>query len=179
LATAERINSRFGTPQYQPIVLLNTHFDPADIHLYLRAADLCYVGSLHDGMNLVAKEFVVARDDERGVLILSQFAGAVQQLDGVLRVDPYAIDDCAAALLKALSMSAQDQAQRLRLMRSAVAQFDVYRWAGEILTDAAHLRRQRDQLRRPSVGGTRSLFARRSGQNAVGGRRMSDVGVAG
>ena len=88
LETADRINARFGTSGYRPIILLEAHHEPAEVYRFLRAADLCYVGSLHDGMNLVAKEFVSARDDDRGVLILSQFAGAARELTGALIVNP-------------------------------------------------------------------------------------------
>ena len=91
---ADRINLRFGSDGYRPIVLLEAHHEPADVYQFLRAADLCYVGSLHDGMNLVAKEFVSARDDERGVLIFSQFAGAARELTASLMVNPYANRRC-------------------------------------------------------------------------------------
>jgi trehalose 6-phosphate synthase len=91
-------------------------------------------------MNLVAKEFVSARDDERGVLILSQFAGAARQLTGALKVNPYAIDDAARMLAEALSMTDSEQANRIRVMRSVVAEFNAYRWAAEIMADAARLR---------------------------------------
>ena len=100
LKTAERINVRFGAGTYRPIVLLEAHHEPEEVYRFFRAADLCYVGSLHDGMNLVAKEFVSARDDERGVLILSRFTGAARQLAGALIVNPYAIDDSAHVLMK-------------------------------------------------------------------------------
>ncbi len=82
--TADRVNRRFGTGTYRPIHLLEARHEPAEVYRFLRAADLCYVGSLHDGMNLVAKEFVAARDDERGVLVLSRFAGAAGQLTGAI-----------------------------------------------------------------------------------------------
>jgi trehalose 6-phosphate synthase len=140
LETTHRINSRFGRNGYRPIVLLETHHEQAEVYRFFRSADLCYVGSLHDGMNLVAKEFVSARDDERGVLILSKFAGAVRELTGALIVNPYAIDDSADALAQALRMADKEQSERMRAMRSIVAEFSAYRWAGEMLADAAHLR---------------------------------------
>ena len=133
--TAERVNSRFGT-DICPIVLLEAHHEPADIYRMYRAADFCYVGSLHDGMNLVAKEFVCARDDERGVLVLSQFAGAAQQLGAALVVNPYAIDESANVLAQALCMSDAEQSKRMRLMRRVVEKFDTYWWAGRLLHDA-------------------------------------------
>jgi trehalose 6-phosphate synthase len=109
----------------------------------LRAADVCYVGSLHDGMNLVAKEFVSARDDERGVLVLSMFAGAARELTEALHVNPYDVDDAASVLARALTMTADDQADRMRRMRLVVSEFSAWRWAAQILSDAARLRRER------------------------------------
>ncbi len=141
LETTDRINRRFGTGLgYRPIILLEAHHEPAEVHRFFRAADLCYVGSLHDGMNLVAKEFVSARDDDRGVLILSKFAGAARELTEALIVNPYAIDDSAHALAEALCMADEEQSNRMRAMRSVVAEFSTYRWAGEMLADAARLR---------------------------------------
>jgi trehalose 6-phosphate synthase len=140
LDTTDRINRRFGSDGYRPLVLLDSHYEAADVYRFLRAADLCYVGSLQDGMNLVAKEFVVARDDDRGVLVLSEFAGAARELNGAVIVNPSAIDDSARALAKALSMPVEEQSTRMRAMRSVVAEFNTYRWAGEMLADAARLR---------------------------------------
>jgi trehalose 6-phosphate synthase len=140
-ATAERINSRFAGDGWRPIVLLERHYDSSDVFRFLRAADVCFVGSLHDGQNLVAKEFVSARDDERGALLLSRFAGAARQLPDALIVNPYAIDDSAAVLADALTMSPDDQRRRLRRMRATVAASNTYWWAGRILQDAAYLRR--------------------------------------
>jgi trehalose 6-phosphate synthase len=138
--TADRINRRFGTDGYRPIVLLENHHEPLVVHRFLRAADVCYVGSLHDGMNLVAKEFVSARDDERGVLVLSCFAGAARQLGGALIVNPYAVDECAAALADALSMPEAEQSRRIRDMRSVLARFSTDWWASQMLMDAAQVR---------------------------------------
>jgi trehalose 6-phosphate synthase len=134
--TTERVNNRFGTGIYRPIVLLEAHHEPADVYRMYRAADFCYVGSLHDGMNLVAKEFVCARNDEHGVLVLSQFAGAAQQLGAALVVNPYAVDESAAVLAQALCMSDSEQAKRMRLMRRVVEKFDTYWWADRLLHDA-------------------------------------------
>jgi trehalose 6-phosphate synthase len=134
--TAERVNRRFGTPNHRPIVLLEGDHDPSVVHRFLRAADVCYVGSLHDGMNLVAKEFVTARDDERGVLVLSRFAGAARELTGALVVDPHSIDDAARALRDAVGMPVEEQSRRMRDMRAVVARFSTHWWASQILSDA-------------------------------------------
>ncbi|MBP1688005.1 MAG: Alpha,alpha-trehalose-phosphate synthase (UDP-forming) [Deltaproteobacteria bacterium] len=137
---AARINERFGRGTYRPIVLLREHYEPPAVFTYYRAADLCYVSSLHDGMNLVAKEFVAARDDERGVLVLSQFAGAARELTEALIVNPYDVDEAAAALAVALEMPPDEQRARMRSMRAYLSEFNVYRWAGKMLVDAGRLR---------------------------------------
>jgi trehalose 6-phosphate synthase len=144
-ALVEQINQRFATPSWKPIILHHQHTEPADVFRYYRAADLCYVSSLHDGMNLVAKEYVAARDDERGVLVLSQFAGASRELSEALVVNPYDIEEASAALATALAMPADEQRARMRAMRGLVAEYNVYRWAGRMLLDASRLRR-REQL---------------------------------
>jgi len=142
---AERINVRFGSGSYRPIVLLSSHHEPPEVFRFYRAADVCYVSSLHDGMNLVAKEFVAARDDERGALVLSQFTGAARELTEALVVNPYDLDEASAALGAALDMTPHEQRERMRAMRSFVSEFNVYRWAGRMLADAARLR-NRDRL---------------------------------
>ena len=141
-AVAARINQRFATGDYKPIVILRSHHEPPTVFRYYRAADLCYVSSLHDGMNLVAKEFIAARDDERGVLILSHFTGAARELTEALIVNPYDIDEASDALATALEMSPDEQRERMRSMRTFVAEFNVYRWAGRMLVDAARVRRR-------------------------------------
>ncbi len=144
-AIAARVNARFAEGAWRPVALLRGHHEPPAIFRYLRAADVCYVSSLHDGMNLVAKEFVAARDDERGVLVLSRFTGAARELTEALLVNPYDVEEASAALATALAMAPDEQAARMRAMRAFVADFNVYRWAGRMLVDAARLR-QRDRL---------------------------------
>jgi trehalose 6-phosphate synthase len=139
---ALKINTKWSSGSYRPIVLLRAHHEPAAVFRYYRAADLCYVSSLHDGMNLVAKEFVAARDDEQGVLILSQFTGAARDLTESLIVNPYDLKRAGDALAAALRMPADEQRERMRSMRRLVSEFNVYRWAGRMLVDAAELRRK-------------------------------------
>jgi len=136
----ERINARFGRPGYQPVHLLAVHHDADAVRELYRAADVCLVTSLHDGMNLVCKEFVAARDDERGVLILSSFAGAAREMPEALIVNPYHIEECADALQTALSMSEPEMRERMASLRMAVREYNVYRWAGRMLTDAGRSR---------------------------------------
>ncbi|MBK5254938.1 MAG: trehalose-6-phosphate synthase [Vicinamibacteria bacterium] len=144
-AIAKRVNDRFGSGSYRPIILKRAHHEPPTVFRYYRAADLCYVSSLDDGMNLVAKEFVAAREDEKGVLVLSQFTGAARELTESLVVNPYDLDQSAEAMAAALMMPIEEQRARLRSMRAYVAEFNIYRWAGRMLRDAARLRR-RDRL---------------------------------
>ena len=147
-ALAERINRRFGRPGYDPILLRIEHYDASRVYELYRAADLCYVSSLHDGMNLVAKEFVASRDDEQGVLILSQFTGAARELAEALIVNPYDFEQSAAALHLALTMSPEEQRARMRSMRNLVQEFNVFRWAGRMLLDAARMRTRKRVLAR-------------------------------
>jgi trehalose 6-phosphate synthase len=141
-ALAEQINKRFGRDGYEPICLRIQHHEPAQVHESYRGADVCVVSSLHDGMNLVAKEFVGARDDEQGVLILSQFAGAARELTEALVINPYDIDQFAAALHLALTMPKVEQRARMQSMRGLIQEFNVYRWAGRMLIDAARMRQK-------------------------------------
>ena len=99
-----------------------------------RLADFFMVNSLHDGMNLVAKEFVASRNDERGVLILSMFTGSSRELTQAIGVNPFSIEQVAKAIRQALTMSPRSQQRRMRLMREQVAHQNVYRWAGRLLT---------------------------------------------
>ncbi len=149
-ALAAEINARHPDVKYPPIVMLAEHHEPDAVYEYHRAADLCFVSSLHDGMNLVAKEFVAARDDEQGVLILSQFAGASRELAEAITVNPYDADQCAAALQLALTMPEAEQRDRMRFMRTIVREFNVYRWAGRMLLDAAVMR-QRGRFQVPDT----------------------------
>jgi trehalose 6-phosphate synthase len=153
---AARINERFGRPGCLPIVLRIEHHDAAQVYEMYRAADLCYVSSLHDGMNLVAKEFVAARDDEQGVLLLSQFTGAARDLAEALIVNPYDIEQSAAAMHLALTMSSEEQRARMRSMRNLVQEFNVYRWAGRMLLDAARMRHRSRVMARARAARRRS-----------------------
>jgi trehalose 6-phosphate synthase len=158
IASADRINKRFGRDGYRPIHLRIEHHEPQDVTTYYRGADFCIVSSLHDGMNLVAKEFVAARDDEQGVLILSQFTGAATELSEALIVNPYNIDQCAAALQLALTMPPVEQRARMRSMRGIVQEFNVYRWAGRMLMDAARMRQRARIVRQTGARDARTTI---------------------
>ena len=158
-AMAEQVNIKYGDGRYLPIILKIEHHEPVDVFQYFRAADLCLVSSLHDGMNLVAKEYLSARDDEQGVLILSMFAGASRELTEALIVNPYDIEQCAEALHVALSMPENEQRERMHTMRSYVSEFNIFRWAGRMLLDAAAVRRKnRFALKLSSLGANAALL---------------------
>jgi trehalose-6-phosphate synthase len=137
---AERINRRFQTEKWKPIVFLNRQHNHQEIQRYYRAAHFCLVTSLHDGMNLVAKEFVASRDDERGVLILSCFTGAAHELHDALQINPYDIDQTAEAIRVALEMTPEEKELRMRQMRKTVKENNVYRWAGTLIAELCELR---------------------------------------
>jgi trehalose 6-phosphate synthase len=139
-AEADRINWRFQADQWKPIVLLNRQHSHKEIEPYYRAADLCLVTSLHDGMNLVAKEFVATRQDERGVLILSCFTGAARELRDALQVNPYDIDQTAEAIRAALEMQPEEKQMRMQRMRKLVREHNVYRWAGSLIGELCEVR---------------------------------------
>ncbi|HEX2012618.1 MAG TPA: trehalose-6-phosphate synthase, partial [Roseateles sp.] len=144
----ERINARFGREGYLPIHLLAEHHDQVAVNRLYRAADVCVVTSLHDGMNLVSKEFIAARDDEQGVLVLSRFAGAAAELTEALIVNPYHVEDCADALFRAITMPPAEQHERMANLRMTVRDDNVFRWAGRMLADAARWRlRERVEAR--------------------------------
>jgi trehalose 6-phosphate synthase len=151
-AHAARVNGRFASGDYRPVVLLREHYEPPAVFELYRAADFVYVSSLHDGMNLVAKEFVTARSDERGVLVLSQFTGAARELTDALVVNPYDIDQAAEAILAAVRMPEAEQRDRIRAMRAYVSQFNVYWWAGRMLSDAATVRDRARHRGAPAPG---------------------------
>ncbi|OFV98639.1 MAG: hypothetical protein A3H28_10410 [Acidobacteria bacterium RIFCSPLOWO2_02_FULL_61_28] len=137
---ANRINRRFETKKWRPILLFQKHHSQKEIEPFYKAADLCLVTSLHDGMNLVAKEFVAARDEEDGVLILSRFTGVCRELRDALIVNPYDIEQLAESIRYALEMAPEDRRARMRSMRRIVREHNVYRWAADLMSALAEIR---------------------------------------
>jgi len=135
----DEINWRHGQGAWRPIVFLNEHHSPEQIVPLYRIAAGCVVTSLHDGMNLVAKEFIAAREDLRGVLVLSQFTGAARELAEAVLVNPYAVDELAEALRLALTMPPEEQEQRMRRLRDRIVDNNIYRWAGMLLSEGSKL----------------------------------------
>jgi trehalose 6-phosphate synthase len=137
---AERINRRFQAKHWKPIVFLKRHHDHHEIEPFYKIADLCLVTSLHDGMNLVAKEFVASRDDEGGALVLSLFTGASRELQDALIVNPYDTGQLAEAIRLALEMSPRERTDRMRRMRRTVRQHNIYRWAANLIAAVSEIR---------------------------------------
>jgi len=139
-AESERINGRFQTDRWKPIVFLKRHHSHDEISRYYRAADLCLVTSLHDGMNLVAKEFVACRNDEEGVLILSRFTGACRELRDALVVNPYDIEEMSEAIRFSLEMEPKERGERMQRMRRIIKEQNIYRWAGNLIAELCEIR---------------------------------------
>jgi trehalose 6-phosphate synthase len=128
------INAKWRDGAWEPLVLRKESQDRVSMIALHRMADLCLVTPLHDGMNLVAKEFVASRLDERGVLILSSFAGAARELSDAILINPFASDSMAEAIYTALTMPEEEQEKRMRRLRETVAEFNIYRWAGKLIS---------------------------------------------
>jgi trehalose 6-phosphate synthase len=135
-----RINQRFQTSRWKPVVLIDRHCNHEEVNRWYRIADVCLVTSLHDGMNLVAKEYVAARDDEDGVLVLSKFTGAAVELRDALIVNPYDVAEVGEAIHRGLDMPREERRQRMQEMRKQVMEHNIYRWAAMILGDLRDVR---------------------------------------
>ncbi|PIR84109.1 trehalose-6-phosphate synthase [Candidatus Kaiserbacteria bacterium CG10_big_fil_rev_8_21_14_0_10_51_14] len=139
VSEAERINEKFGTREWKPIVLERRSYSHAELRQLYQLADVCLVTSLHDGMNLVAKEFAAARSDESGVLVLSHFTGASRDLKGALLINPYSAEETSAALHTALTMPKTEQHKRMKMMRMSVRDYNIYRWSAELIKTLSQL----------------------------------------
>jgi trehalose 6-phosphate synthase len=139
-AEANRINQRFKNGKWRAIVFLKGQYSHEEIRRYYRAAHLCMVTSLHDGMNLVAKEYVAARQDERGVLILSRFTGAARELRDAIIVNPYDIESTSEAIAQAVEMDVREIVDRMQRMRRSVKEHNIYWWAGSLIGVLCDLR---------------------------------------
>jgi trehalose 6-phosphate synthase len=137
---AARINGRFAGGQWKPIVLLLSQHSRHEVQRYYRIAHLCMVTSLHDGMNLVAKEYVAAQQEEQGVLILSRFTGASRELRDAIVVNPYDIEATGEAIVQALRMESSERMERMRRMRAIVKEHNIYWWASSLIGALCELR---------------------------------------
>jgi trehalose 6-phosphate synthase len=132
---AEAINFRWKDRRWRPILFLKEHHGPADMAALHRLARFCVVSSLHDGMNLVAKEFVASRTDGDGVLILSRFTGSARELTDALQVNPFAVHELTDAMAQAADMPADERQRRMRRMRDHLERHNVFRWGGKVLSE--------------------------------------------
>ncbi len=178
---AERINQRFASGwqyaggNWKPILLRARHHNHDEVERFYKASDVCLVTSLHDGMNLVAKEYLVSRDDEDGVLILSPFTGAARELPDALIVNPYDTESVADAIFRALEMDTEQRKARMRQMRATVRQQNVYRWAGSLIGDLCEVRVSSPH----SLRHKEAAFAAVAGQPSVAKQDVHDLGDAG
>jgi trehalose 6-phosphate synthase len=140
----KRINARFGLGTAEPIHYRYAHLEPAELVAYYRMADFAMVTSLHDGMNLVAKEFIASQVEQRGVLICSEFAGAAEALDNALLINPYDTERVADTLKQAIEMSLAEKAHRMARLQMHVAEHNVYKWLGDVFTTLEHIQGERD-----------------------------------
>ena len=147
--TVQRINLRFQTPRWRPIVLIDRQCDHQEVDQWYKAAAVCMVTSLHDGMNLVAKEYLAARSDEDGALVLSKFTGAAVELSDALLVNPYDIEAVATAIHQGLEMDRSERRTRMQRMRKQVMEYNVYRWAADLLDDLRELRIEESEPAEP------------------------------
>lgn len=131
----QQINYRWSEPGWEPIVFLKEHRGPVDMMALHRLASFCVVSSLHDGMNLVAKEFIASRADNKGVLILSEFTGSARELTDALQVNPFAVHELAEAMRRAVEMLPEEQTRRMQRMREHLERHNVYRWGGKVLSE--------------------------------------------
>lgn len=145
------VNERFGNAGWTPIVLINENVDADLLAAVYRAGDICIVSSLQDGMNLVAKEFVACQLDERGVLILSRFAGSAEEIDGALLINPFNVDGFVEAIRTAIDMSADERRRRMHRMRRRLYNATIYDWLDSILARASRIMDADQRAKSPAV----------------------------
>ena len=148
VARVQDINRKYGTGDWTPIVLINENVDAELLAGVYRAADVCLVSSLQDGMNLVAKEFVASQTDERGVLLLSRFTGAAEEIDGAVLINPFNVDGFVSALRSALEMPAEERRKRMRRMRRRLKNNTIFDWLESILARGADIMSQQQPVAR-------------------------------
>jgi trehalose 6-phosphate synthase len=146
------LNRKYGSPDWAPVVLLRQHLSLAQVLAWYRLAEVCVVSSLHDGMNLVAKEYIATKNDKDGVLVLSRFTGSARELDQALLINPYDTEAFADILAMALDMDVAEREARMHRLRDIVKSNNIYRWAGKILTALAALPRKQSARYSVSAG---------------------------
>jgi trehalose 6-phosphate synthase len=134
-ALVEQVNWKHSTDGWNPVILVRRHLSPIEATALYRIADVCIASSLHDGMNLVAKEFLSSRSDEKGMLVLSRFTGAARELTDAVLINPYDREETSDSIFKALTMSDEERKKRIVKMRQIIQQNNVFRWAGKIISE--------------------------------------------
>lgn len=147
----EHLNSRFGTETYKPIHYRYEHLEPPELVVYYRLADFAMVSSLHDGMNLVAKEFVASQVERKGVLICSEFAGAAEELDNALLINPYDVESVADTLKQAIEMSAEERTHRMGRLQEHVSEHNIFKWVAAIFMELDRVREERHDTALASI----------------------------
>jgi len=137
----EKINWKYSDDPWKPIIYLKRHFSPDEIGPYYNLADICIVSSLHDGMNLVAKEYVISKKNLEGALILSRFTGAARELTDAVLINPYSIEEFSDAIKFAIEMPLDEKKRHMENMRKIVTENNIYRWAGSIITELTALKK--------------------------------------
>jgi trehalose 6-phosphate synthase len=155
----EHLNSRFGTDTYKPIHYRYEHLEPPELVIYYRMADFAMVSSLHDGMNLVAKEFVASQVERKGVLICSEFAGAAEELDNALLINPYDLESVADTLKQAIEMSAEERTQRMARLQEHISEHNIFKWLTEIFSELDRIRGDRQVVALTSIESPQSPAA--------------------
>lgn len=131
----EEVNWKYSTEEWSPVLLLRKHISFEDILAFYRLADICIISSLHDGMNIVAKEYISSRADCDGVLLLSYFTGAARELSSAILINPFDIDDLSAKIREAITMPEQERKRRMAALRNIVEEKNIYKWASDIITE--------------------------------------------
>ncbi|MFH0763061.1 MAG: trehalose-6-phosphate synthase [Candidatus Omnitrophota bacterium] len=137
----EKKNWKYAQENWKPIIYLKRHFSQEDIRPYYLLGDYCIVSPIHDGMNLVSKEYVAAKSDLSGCLILSRFAGSAKELTEAVQMNPYSIEEFADAIKSAIELPAEEKKRRMKRLRSIVSENNVYRWAANIITELTSLKK--------------------------------------
>jgi trehalose 6-phosphate synthase len=131
----EEINWKHSVNEWKPVTLVKRHMSQNEILALYRLCDVCVVSSLHDGMNLVAKEFVATRHDEDGCLVLSQFTGSARELADAILINPYDREEFSHGIYKALTMSEPERKKRMIKMRSIIRENNIFRWAAKVISE--------------------------------------------
>jgi len=138
-ALVEHINWKHSTDEWRPVILIRRHLSPAEMLALFRLCNVCVVSPLHDGMNLVAKEFVASRADGDAMLVLSRFAGAARELVDAILVNPFDQEQFSDGLYEALTIAPEERRRRMEKMRGVIREHNVFRWAGQVLADLLRL----------------------------------------